>query len=160
VTRASHAEDESDACIFCEPRGRNADLLLFTGRLCYVILNLYPYNNGHLMVVPNRHIAELAATTADERTELMTLVRHAEMALDEAYRPDGINVGINLGRTAGGQVEDLPHRGITQVVRRQCILRLRDLLRSSPTGHPHRFLGHRLRQSASQNAARNETHDS
>src|SRR3954471_8267794 len=89
-------------CIFCnsaEP-GRD-ELVLHRGRLCYVILNLYPYNNGHLMVVPNRHTADLVATTADERSELITLVRHAEMALDEAYRPDGINVGINLGRTAG-----------------------------------------------------------
>jgi ATP adenylyltransferase len=61
------------------------------------------------MVVPNRHIAELAATTADERTELMTLVRYAEMALDEAYRPDGINVGINLGRTAGAGIQEHLH---------------------------------------------------
>ena len=83
-------------CVFCELKGRNEDLVLHRGRLCYVILNLYPYNNGHLMVVPNRHLAELASTTVQERAELMTLVRHAEMALDEAYRPDGINVGINL----------------------------------------------------------------
>ncbi len=96
-------------CVFCELKGRNEDLVLHRGRLCYVILNLYPYNNGHLMVVPNRHIAELAATTADERTELMTLVRHAEMALDEAYRPDGINVGINLGRTAGAGIQEHLH---------------------------------------------------
>ena len=75
----------------------------------YVILNLYPYNNGHLMVVPNRHVASLAATTADEQTELMRLTRHAEMALTEAYAPQGINIGINLGRPAGAGVLDHLH---------------------------------------------------
>ena len=88
VTRAAHGEDESapgdsGACIFCQPRGPNADLVLYTGQLCYVILNLYPYNNGHLMVVPNRHIRDLASTTAEERAELMALARLSEIALVE-----------------------------------------------------------------------------
>src|SRR5262249_17751437 len=90
-----------------EPGGD--DLVLVRGRLCFVILNLYPYNNGHMMVVPNRHIASLAATTADERAELMRLTRHAEMALTEAYAPQGINVGINLGRPAGAGIIDHIH---------------------------------------------------
>jgi ATP adenylyltransferase len=115
VTRAAGPEgqtnkaEEKDSCIFCELHGRNESLVLFRGRLCFVILNLYPYNNGHLMVVPNRHIAELASTTADERAELMALVRHAEMALGEGYRPHGINVGMNLGRPAGAGVLDHLH---------------------------------------------------
>jgi ATP adenylyltransferase len=108
VTRAA-GSDEDDGCIFCELRGRNEELVLLRGRLCFVILNLYPYNNGHLMVVPIRHIAELAATTADERAELMGLVRLAEIALREAYRPHGINVGMNLGRPAGAGVLDHLH---------------------------------------------------
>jgi ATP adenylyltransferase len=108
VTRAAGPE-EQNGCIFCELNGRNENLVLFRGRLCFVILNLYPYNNGHLMVVPNRHIAELASTTADERAELMALVRHAEMALGEGYRPHGINVGMNLGRPAGAGVLDHLH---------------------------------------------------
>ena len=109
MTRAAGPEEEKDGCIFCELHGRNENLVLFRGRLCFVILNLYPYNNGHLMVVPNRHIAELASTTADERAELMALVRHAEMALGEGYRPHGINVGMNLGRPAGAGVLDHLH---------------------------------------------------
>jgi ATP adenylyltransferase len=108
VTRAAGSE-EDDGCIFCELRGRNEELVLFRGRLCFVILNLYPYNNGHVMVVPIRHISELAATTADERAELMGLVRHAEIALGEGYRPHGINVGMNLGRPAGAGVLDHLH---------------------------------------------------
>ena len=106
VTRAAHGEDESagDACIFCELRGRNAELVVFTGHLCYVILNLYPYNNGHLMVVPRRHVRDLASTTPGEREEMMSLARLSEMALFEAYSPHGINAGINLGRPAGAGV--------------------------------------------------------
>ncbi len=104
------ASDKPSECIFCDLHapGRE-DLILFSGRTCYVILNLYPYNNGHLMVVPNRHVASLQATTADERGELMELTRIAEMALTEAYTPEGINLGINLGRPAGAGVLDHLH---------------------------------------------------
>ena len=109
MTRAAGPDADDHAYIFCEPSGLNESLVLFRGRLCYVILNLYPYNNGHVMVVPKRHIAELASTTADERAELMALVRHAEMALGEGYHPHGINVGMNLGRPAGAGVLDHLH---------------------------------------------------
>jgi len=97
-------------CIFCDTAqpGRG-DLIVARGRLSFVILNLYPYNNGHLMVVPTRHVASLALTTAEERDELMTFTRRAEMALTEAYTPQGINVGINLGRPAGAGVVDHLH---------------------------------------------------
>jgi ATP adenylyltransferase len=97
-------------CIFCDAcAGRAVDLVVLRGRVCYVILNLYPYNNGHLMVVPNRHLAALEALTPDEQTELMQLARLAEMALNEAYRPQGINVGINLGKAAGAGIENHLH---------------------------------------------------
>ena len=100
----------SDGCIFCnltEP-GRD-ELILVRGRVSFVILNLYPYNNGHLMVVPQRHVANLASTTEEERAELMRLTRHAEIAVNEAYSPQGINMGINLGRPAGAGVLDHLH---------------------------------------------------
>jgi ATP adenylyltransferase len=101
-------------CIFCNVDGPDRDpereaLLLFRGRTCFVILNLYPYNNGHLMVVPYRHIGGLAAATPDELVELMHLTRNAEIALNEAYAPQGINIGINLGRAAGAGVLDHVH---------------------------------------------------
>jgi ATP adenylyltransferase len=97
-------------CIFCDAQaGRQADLLLFRGRHCFIILNLFPYNNGHLMVVPNRHLNALEALTPSEQTEMMTLARLAEMALNEAYRPHGINVGINLGKAAGAGIENHLH---------------------------------------------------
>jgi ATP adenylyltransferase len=101
-------------CIFCSAVGPGADpareaLVLVRGRLSFVILNLFPYNNGHLMVSPNRHIATLGAATADELAEMMRLTRDAETALTEAYRPDGINMGINLGRPAGAGIVDHIH---------------------------------------------------
>jgi ATP adenylyltransferase len=97
-------------CIFCDPTGgRDVDLVVLRGRAAYVILNLYPYNNGHLMVVPTRHLATLEALTADEQVELMHLSRLSEMALHEAYRPQGINVGINLGKAAGAGIENHLH---------------------------------------------------
>lgn len=97
-------------CIFCDAGGgRQPDLLLWRGRVSFVILNLYPYNNGHLMVVPNRHLPTLESLNEDEQTELMRLTRLSEMALNEAYRPHGINVGINLGRAAGAGIENHLH---------------------------------------------------
>ena len=109
------ATDRPEGCIFCDPvaallpGSSREELVVARGRLCYVILNLYPYNNGHVLVVPNRHLATLALTDAEERGELMRLTRHAEMALGEAYTPQGINVGINLGRPAGAGILDHLH---------------------------------------------------
>jgi len=102
---------EPRGCVFCEAQASAdaAGLVLHRGRACYVILNLYPYNSGHLMVVPNRHIATLASTSAEERCELMDLTRLAELALAGAYRPQGLNVGMNLGRPAGAGIEDHLH---------------------------------------------------
>jgi ATP adenylyltransferase len=97
-------------CVFCTTSqpGRD-DLVLVRGRVSFVILNLYPYNNGHMMVVPNRHAPNLATLSADEQVELMRLTRHAEIALTEAYSPQGINIGINLGKPAGAGVLDHLH---------------------------------------------------
>jgi ATP adenylyltransferase len=108
-------DKDQGRCVFCDaadpapdPSGQDS-LVLVRGRLSYVILNLYPYNNGHLMVVPKRHIASLAETTAEERAEMMTFARDAEAALIEGYQPQGINVGINLGRPAGAGIVDHLH---------------------------------------------------
>ncbi len=100
----------STACIFCDAcASREAGLVLLRGSHSFVILNLYPYNNGHLMVVPNRHLCALEALTPDEQAELMRLTRLSEMALTEAYRPHGFNVGINLGKAAGAGIENHLH---------------------------------------------------
>jgi ATP adenylyltransferase len=105
--------DKTDpaGCIFCHALERpDADsLIVFRGRACYVILNLFPYNNGHLLIVPNRHVGSLAGTAPGERDELMGLTRLSEIALTESYAPHGFNVGINLGRPAGAGVLDHLH---------------------------------------------------
>jgi ATP adenylyltransferase len=113
VTGAAGSSPER--CIFCDAAAASAspggadDLVLIRGRRCYVILNRYPYNNGHLMVATNRHVATLQAAVPEELSELIQLTRHAEMALSDAYRPQGINVGINIGRPAGAGIVDHLH---------------------------------------------------
>jgi ATP adenylyltransferase len=103
--------DNAGGCVFCDAlTAPDAQpLMLFRGPTCFVILNLYPYNNGHLLVVPNRHIASLATATHDELGELIELARRAELALTECYAPKGMNLGINLGQTAGAGVLDHVH---------------------------------------------------
>ena len=94
------------ACVFCAATegSEPSSLTLHDGDRCFVILNKYPYSNGHLMVVPRRHIGKLSEASPDELSELMTLTRTAEIALTEAYDPHGLNVGMNLGRPAGAGV--------------------------------------------------------
>lgn len=102
---------EPSGCIFCAAatRGGRDDLMVHRGAACFVVLNLYPYNNGHLMVVPNRHFPSLADASHEELVELIELTRRAEIALTEAYRPHGMNIGINLGRPAGAGIVDHVH---------------------------------------------------
>jgi ATP adenylyltransferase len=104
-------------CIFClpdpsDPKADGSDresLVVFRGTTSYVILNLYPYNNGHIMVVPRRHVATLAGLTPGELTEIGLLTQRSELALNEAYKPHGLNVGINLGKAAGAGVLEHLH---------------------------------------------------
>lgn len=98
--------DTTSQCIFCV---RQVDLIVCEGTAAYVILNLYPYNNGHLMVVPYRHVATLGGLTAAELQEIGVLTQRAEAALTEAYQPHGLNVGINLGKPAGAGILEHLH---------------------------------------------------
>jgi len=99
-------------CIFCHPETPEGDrerLLLYRGRLSQVMMNRYPYNNGHILVFPVRHLAELEQLSEEEMADLFLLVRSATRVLREAMVPDGFNVGINLGRAAGAGVEEHVH---------------------------------------------------
>jgi ATP adenylyltransferase len=102
---------QTNECIFCEaPRPPHPDsLIVFEGTTSYVILNLYPYNNGHLMIVPRRHVASLTGLSRDELLEVGVLTQRSEAALSEAYKPHGFNIGINLGKPAGAGVLDHVH---------------------------------------------------
>ena len=102
---------KSEHCVFCEAQGNDeaAPLIVFQGTTCYVILNLFPYNNGHLLIVPRRHFATLAEAARDELCELAELVQRSERALEQAYNPEGLNVGINLGKPAGAGILEHLH---------------------------------------------------
>lgn len=83
--------------------------IVWHGSLCFAILNAYPYGSGHLMLLPKRKVAMLEDLTDDEHTELWAGVRAGVVAIKVAYRPDGVNVGANLGRGAGAGVPDHLH---------------------------------------------------
>ena len=108
VTEASSV---SGGCIFCDAvaRGEAEPLTVARGRYAFVILNKFPYNNGHLMVVVNRHIGRLAELSADESAEIMALSQAAERVLTAVYDPHGFNMGLNLGKPAGAGVLDHLH---------------------------------------------------
>jgi ATP adenylyltransferase len=112
--RLSYVTDASTttpACIFCAAveAGDTEPLVVHRGARAFVILNKFPYNNGHLMVVPVRHTGSLADLDDAELLEVMTLAREAEGILTEVYRPHGFNLGINLGRPAGAGILDHLH---------------------------------------------------
>jgi ATP adenylyltransferase len=99
-------------CVLCralESAGQASSLVVHTSPLCFVVMNLYPYNAGHLMISPRRHLARLQDLSPQELQELMQLAQRAEVVLGETHRPEGLNVGINLGRTAGAGVEGHLH---------------------------------------------------
>jgi len=105
------ASKDGKGCVFCDALISDSatSLIVHRGTTCFVILNLYPYNNGHLMVVPQRHVGRLALLEPAEVAELMTLTRAVEMALQELYDPHGFNMGLNLGKSAGAGVLDHLH---------------------------------------------------
>lgn len=96
-----------DACVFCDTASSGEDesnFVLYRGAACYVLLNLYPYTNGHLLIVPYEHVDSLAAASPEAAAEMMALARTAETALRTVYKPGGINLGMNLGACAGAGV--------------------------------------------------------
>ena len=100
------------ACFFCDYARQKKDrenLVVLRGRTCFAILNRFPYNTGHLMVAPLAHKRDLGRLTARERAELLDLLVTMQGALDRALRPEGYNIGINLGRVAGAGVPGHVH---------------------------------------------------
>jgi ATP adenylyltransferase len=106
------AAGDSNECIFCAMQGAgddDASLIVHRGTTCFVVLNLFPYSNGHLMVAPYRHIARPGDLDAAERAELWELMTAGIAALEQSMAPHGFNAGLNLGRVAGAGVEDHLH---------------------------------------------------
>jgi len=103
--------DGGAACIFCEaPRRRDEEVLILRrGQENFIIMNLYPYTTGHLMIAPYAHVASLTDVPKSTTDEMMDLVRSCYQILNEVYHPHGFNIGMNLGRAAGAGVADHFH---------------------------------------------------
>lgn len=101
--------EKPDGCVFCKDSLRQEDLILLEGKTAYVMLNLYPYINGHLMIIPYRHVCKLDDLSAEEKLELFQLIDVSVKSLQECLNPEGFNVGINLGKAAGAGVDDHVH---------------------------------------------------
>jgi ATP adenylyltransferase len=89
-----------------------ASLIVHRGKTCFVLLNNFPYNPGHLMVLPNREVGELADLTSEERTEFLELIIRAQQALSTSMQPGGFNIGINVGKIAGAGIPQHLHAHI------------------------------------------------
>lgn len=100
-----------EGCVFCKVVEKSDDeaLIVYRGRLSYVILNRYPYNSGHLMIIPYRHVSGLDELSLPELAEMMLLLKAAIRALKEVYRPHGINIGVNMGEAAGAGIAGHVH---------------------------------------------------
>lgn len=106
------AKKEKGRCVFCDAAARSDDeetLIVHRAEHCFVILNRYPYTSGHLMVAPYSHVSRLTHISEEASAEMMRLVRQSEIAIERAYSPDGLNVGMNLGEAAGAGIEQHIH---------------------------------------------------
>lgn len=105
-------EEREGECIFCAKPAESDDrssLILHRGERCFIIMNLFPYNTGHLMVSPYRHVGELERLEPEELEELMRLSVLAVRAIKEAMRPQGFNLGMNLGKVSGAGYDEHLH---------------------------------------------------
>jgi len=106
-------ENEKGSCIFCEVVDKettdDSNLLVTKSSLTITMLNLYPYNNGHLMIIPKRHVGKLDDLTKEESLAIMEEIKFAQQALAQVYQPHGFNIGANLGRASGAGIEDHIH---------------------------------------------------
>lgn len=101
--------EKPEGCIFCRDSIRNDRLVLCERKSCYVIMNKYPYAPGHLLVVPFRHIGDVANMDYEEKTEVMDLMELSVKILKKALKPQGFNIGMNLGTAAGAGVDSHIH---------------------------------------------------
>ncbi|NIV96829.1 HIT domain-containing protein, partial [candidate division KSB1 bacterium] len=104
--------DKEEGCIFCTKTQEDTDkknLILFRGEHNFVILNKYPYNNGHLMVVPYRHTSDLQSLQEKESLEMIQIISKSIVVLRSCLNPEGFNIGMNFGKIAGAGIDDHLH---------------------------------------------------
>lgn len=105
-------KDNSGRCFLCDnigDSGPERKLVIGRGENSYLILNAYPYNSGHILVAPNRHVGDLSDLSAEERNELLELVVRIKKIMSDIMKPDGFNFGFNLGAAAGAGLQDHVH---------------------------------------------------
>jgi ATP adenylyltransferase len=105
-------KDEDGECIFCRRAGREGDednLVVRRGKHAFVMMNRYPYTTGHVMVAPYRHVGRIGDLSREEACEMMDLLGWSESILRKAVKPDGFNVGMNIGKCAGAGYPDHIH---------------------------------------------------
>ena len=103
---------KKDICVFCDALTTEDDrerYIIYRGKTAFVILNKFPYNNGHLLVMPIRHISRPDMLTEEERIEIMNLIVKAQAVLYEVYHPHGVNIGANIGEAAGAGIAQHMH---------------------------------------------------
>jgi ATP adenylyltransferase len=108
----SQSKEDTEECVFCKALKEQQDeknLILIRGNFCFVIMNLYPYNSGHLMIVPYRHVPSIIDLSDEETTESMMLIKQMIKAIKIVSHPDGFNIGSNIGRTAGAGIDKHVH---------------------------------------------------
>jgi len=104
--------DKATGCVFCQALERTDDRhtgIVYRGRNCFIILNAFPYTSGHVMIVTNQHLDQLRKLPPETAQEMMLLAQRLEEVLRELYKPDGINMGINIGKAAGAGIADHLH---------------------------------------------------
>ena len=112
MTSVEDTDREDEACPFCitiDQENSLPGLVVHTGNTSYVSLNLYPYNNGHLLVLPFRHVSDLVELTQEEASEMMAFLLEARTVLEKALVPAGYNIGTNLGYAAGAGIPGHVH---------------------------------------------------
>jgi ATP adenylyltransferase len=104
-------EEKTGDCVFCVAPSKDIkeSLIIFEDALSIVLLNKYPYNNSHLLISPKRHTANLEDLSDEESVDLQRLLRHSVKVLKEVLRPDGFNIGLNLGSAAGAGIAEHLH---------------------------------------------------
>ncbi len=101
--------EKQAGCVFCKDSVRCHDLVLYEGKWAFVMMNRYPYNSGHLMIVPSRHICDMEDLLPEEKKEIFDLLDTSIKILKKAMNPEGFNIGINLGKAAGAGIVDHMH---------------------------------------------------
>ncbi len=105
-------EKKTEGCVFCEivkEQDDSVNHVVYRGETCYVVLNKYPYNNGHIMVIPYKHVNDLLVLSPEVQSECQLLINKTIAALRKAFNPQGINVGLNLGSAAGAGIAEHMH---------------------------------------------------